>query len=135
MLRVQSSRISIATGSAAVPGVVPDVANITTAENPELATREAVELAEKFATNVAPAAVPEAAGRARVADMPADLSLSCVRFLSSQVALLALTSGRLLQLSLQVRAFLRESRPSGLQLGTLRLKYSRFVGTNFLGLG
>jgi hypothetical protein len=71
-------------------------------ENQELATRQAVELAEKFATNVAPSVVPEAAGRAHVADIPADLSMSCMRFLSSQVALLALASGRLLQLSLQV---------------------------------
>lgn len=99
---MQSSRISIATGSAAVPGVVPDAPDVTTMENQELAARQAVELAEKFATNVAPSVVPEAAGRARVADMPADLSQSCVRFLSNQVALLALSSGRLLQLSLQV---------------------------------
>lgn len=98
----QSSRISIATGSAAVPGVVPDVPDVASMENQELAAIQAVELAEKFATNVAPSVVPEAAGRARVAELPADLSLSRLQFLSSQVALLALSSGLLLQLSLQV---------------------------------
>ena len=113
-LWVQSSRISIATGSAAVPGVVPDVADVASTDNPELAMRQAVDLAEKFATNVAPAVVPEAAGRARVADMPADLALSCLRFLSSQVGLLALASGQLLQLSLQVCAPASSSRAAPL---------------------
>lgn len=106
---VQSSRISIATGSAAVPGVVPDAPDFASMESQELAALQAVELAEKFATNVAPSVVPEAAGRARVAESPADLSLSCIRFLSSQVALLALANGRLLQLSLQVCLLLSHS--------------------------
>lgn len=98
---MQSKRISLATGGAAIPGAVPDTMDALL-DTQELAAQQAVALAEKFATNVAPAVVPEAAGRARLADIQADLALCRLTFLSAHSALLALSNGRLLQLSLQV---------------------------------
>lgn len=100
-LCVQSKRISLATGGAAIPGAIPDTMDALL-DSQELATQQAVTLAEKFATNVAPAVVPEAAGRARLADLQADLAQCCLTFLSAHSALVALSNGRLLQLSLQV---------------------------------
>lgn len=98
---MQSKRISLATGGAAIPGAVPDTMDALL-DSQELAAQQAVTLAEKFATNVAPAVVPEAAGRARLAALQADLVQCRLSFLSAHSALVALSNGRLLQLSLQV---------------------------------
>eukprot|EP00892_Ulva_mutabilis_P007723 jgi/Ulvmu1/5322/UM022_0116.1 len=99
----KSKRISLATGGSAIPGAVPDTMDALL-DTQELAAQQAVQLAQKFATNVAPAIVPEAAGRARLADLQADLAHCRLTFLSTHSALVALDSGRLLQLSLQVEA-------------------------------
>lgn len=98
---MQSKRISLATGGSAIPGAVPDTMDALL-DTQELAAQQAVQLAEKFATNVAPAVVPEAAGRARLADLQADIGQCRLTFLSTHTALVALANGRLLQLSLQV---------------------------------
>jgi hypothetical protein len=99
---VQSARIALCTNTAAIPGAVPEAPSFELYDDAAQQAALAVELAEKYATNVAPATVPEAAGRAAQSEVQADLAGARAAFVAPGSAVLALASGRLLQLLLQV---------------------------------
>jgi len=101
--RLQSARLCLCTNTTVIPGVVPEDPNFDLYDDPQQKQQLAVELAEKYATNVPPVTVPEAAGRAQQSEVQADLSQSTVAFLTPACAVVALASGQLLQLALMVR--------------------------------
>lgn len=100
---MQSARIALCTNTTAIPGNVPEPPNFELYDDDHQKQALAVELAERYAVNVAPAVVPEAAGRAAQSEVQADLAGCRIAFLAPGSAVLALATGKLLQLSLQVR--------------------------------
>ena len=102
---MQSARICLCTNTTVIPGVVPEDPNFDAlGDNVQQKQQLAVELAQKYATNVPPVTVPEAAGRAQQSEVQADLAHSRMAFLTPASAVVALASGQLLQLALMVRA-------------------------------
>ena len=100
---LQSARLAICTSSQAVPGMVPEPPNFEMYDDPYQKMNMAVELAETYAVNVAPATVPEAAGRAAMADVQADLGGCQAAFVAPGCAVIGLATGKVLQLALLVR--------------------------------
>lgn len=78
-------------------------------DDPQQKQQLAVELADKYATNVPPVTVPEAAGRAQQSEVQADLAQCTLAFLTPACAVVALASGQLLQLALMVCAVLQRA--------------------------
>jgi hypothetical protein len=101
-LGLQSTRLCLSTNTSAIPGNVPNPPNFDLYEDDHHKMDLAVNLAESYAINVAPATVPEAAGRAMQSEVQADLFACKVAYLSTSCAVVALSTGTLLQLSLKV---------------------------------
>ena len=99
---LQSARIALCTNVWAIPGAVPEAPNFELYDDAQHQAHLAVEMAEKYALNVAPATVPEVAGRAAQSDVQADLAACKVAFVAPGSAVIALATGKLLQLLLQV---------------------------------
>ena len=104
--RLQSARLCLCTNTTVIPGVVPEDPNFDLYDDPQQKQQLAVELADKYAANVPPVTVPEAAGRAQQSEVQADLAQSTLAFLTPTCAVVALASGQLLQLALMVRVHL-----------------------------
>lgn len=92
------------TNTLVVPGMVPEPPNFEMYDDPHQKMNMAVELAEKYAVNVPPATVPEAAGRAAMADVQADLAGCQAAFVAPGCAVIGLATGKVLQLALLVRS-------------------------------
>lgn len=104
ILGLQSARLCLSTNTSAIPGNVPNPPNFDLYEDDHQKMALAVDLAESYAINVAPATVPEAAGRAMQSEVQADISACQIAFLSASCAVVALSTGTLLHLSLKVSA-------------------------------
>jgi hypothetical protein len=102
---VQSARLALCTNTTVLPGLMPEDAGFEQCPDPQEQMQLAVGLAAKYATNVPPTTVPEAAGRAQQSEVQADLALCMLAFLTPTSAVIALASGQLLQLAVLVRFY------------------------------